>query len=554
MGSNRKDKLMVTNSQKSLLADVKALIKKYGSGRGALLSILRGVQKKHHFVSAACIENIAELLKISQAEIYSVVTFYSFLSEEKPKGKFVIRLCRSICCHMQRNEWIAKHIEEELNLKFGETSNDGRFTLEWTNCLGVCGQAPAMMINERVFTMLNSEKITHILRAYKDKSSSLEFSLDDVTGLMNELTFAAIKNDIGVQTALSKNQEEILALICASGLRGCGGAGFPVGVKWNKAAKAKGRKKYIICNADEGEPGAFKDRVILTKWPELVVEGMIIAAYAVGAQEGFIYLRGEYAFLESKLEECIERYRDFLGKNVRGKRGEFDLHIRMGTGSYVWGEETALIESLEGKRGEAREKPPHPVIKGLNGYPTVINNVETFAWVTTVLVKGTDWFKSLGTSKSPGSKLFSVAGDVKYPGVYEFPWGVSINSVLKQVGGEEVKAIMCGASGCFLSASQFNRVFSYEDVTTSGAIIAFGAKRNILDVTENLLAFFADESCGQCTPCRLGIVRLLEGVRKSQQGETLENELNELAETILLAAKCGLGKSAAKVFLSMVSS
>ena len=375
----------------------------------------------------------------------------------------------------------------------------------------------------------------------------------------NEFTFGSVEPGSGLKKAIEMKRSEIIAEVSASGLSGRGGAGFPTGVKWNLAAAAQSDKKYIICNADEGEPGTFKDRVILSDFADLVLEGMTIGGIAIGADSGIIYLRGEYSYLRPHLEATIARRRKdgLLGSDIAGKQGlDFDVEIRMGSGAYVCGEETALIESLEGHRGEARNRPPFPVDTGYFGRPTSVNNVETLAWVTCILSKGAEWFERIGTDKSTGLKLFSVSGDAERPGVYEFPMGITIAELLKEVGGEDAKAVQIGgASGHCIPSSQFERAIAYEDIPTGGSIIVLGPQRDMLEVARNFLEFFVEESCGQCTPCRIGNVKLLEGVEMLEQGTCsirYLNELRSLGETMQVASKCGLGQSSPNAFLSII--
>jgi len=373
------------------------------------------------------------------------------------------------------------------------------------------------------------------------------------------LTFASVDPDAALKVVVGKKRSEVLAEVAASGLKGRGGAGFPTSVKWNLAAAAKGQEKFVICNADEGEPGTFKDRVILSDYTDLVCAGMTAAAYAIGATRGIVYLRGEYTYLRRHLEDVLARRRgrSLLGRKILGKEGfDFDIEIRMGAGAYVCGEETALIESLEGNRGEPRNRPPFPVDTGFLGRPTAVNNVETLAWAACILANGAEWFKKHGTEKSTGLKLFSVSGDVERPGVYEFPMGITIAELLRHVGGENAKAAQIGgASGHCVPASQFERTIAFEDVPTGGSIIVFGPDRDMLEVAENFLEFFVDESCGQCTPCREGNRKLLEGVQMLRKGTCSMKYLRELCglgQTMQLASKCGLGQSAPNALLSIV--
>jgi [NiFe] hydrogenase diaphorase moiety large subunit len=321
-----------------------------------------------------------------------------------------------------------------------------------------------------------------------------------------------------------------------------------------------GEPKFVICNADEGEPGTFKDRVILAGYAGLVFEGMTIAARVIGARRGIVYLRAEYTYLRSHLEAVLQQRRDenLLGSKIAGREGfDFDIDVHMGSGAYVCGEETALIESLEGQRGEPRNRPPFPIDTGYLGNPTIVNNVETFAWVVSILAKGPEWFRSIGTQKSTGRKLFSVSGDCRRPGVYEFPMGITVAQLLEEVGGQDAKAVQVGgASGQCVPAAHFDRTIAYEDIPTGGSVIVFGRQRDMLRIARNFLAFFLDESCGQCTPCREGISKLLEGVQLLQEGHcsmAYLAELCSLGETMQLASKCGLGQTAANAFLSIVA-
>jgi [NiFe] hydrogenase diaphorase moiety large subunit len=373
------------------------------------------------------------------------------------------------------------------------------------------------------------------------------------------LTFSAVEPEAGLKAALKRSRAEVIGELSASALRGRGGAGFPVGVKWNLAAAARSVGKYVVCNADEGEPGTFKDRVILAEFPNLVFEGMTIGGYAIGARKGILYLRGEYAYLRGQLDAVLaeRRKKNLLGPSIMKTEGlDFDIEIRLGSGAYVCGEETALIESLEGQRGEPRNRPPFPVDTGYMGKPTIVNNVETLAWAACVLAKGANWFKKIGTDKSAGLKLFSVSGDCERPGVYEFPLGITIAKLLKEVGGEGAKAVQAGgASGRCVPAAEFARTLAFEDVPTGGSIIIFGPQRDMLTVARNFMEFFEEESCGQCTPCREGNRKLAEGLELLEQGRCPTNYLHELCqlgETMQLASKCGLGQSSPTAFLSIV--
>ena len=371
-------------------------------------------------------------------------------------------------------------------------------------------------------------------------------------------TFSTMAPEAGLKKALSMGRPDIIEEMRNSGLKGRGGAGFPTGMKWNFAAAARADEKFVICNADEGEPGTFKDRVILQEHADLVFEGMTIAGKAIGAKEGILFLRGEYTYLRPHLDAILAKRREqkLLGKNILGTDLEFEIRIFMGAGAYICGEETALIEALEGFRGEPRNRPPFPVNTGFLGRPSIVNNVETLASAACILQKGAAWWKAKGTEKSTGIKLFSVSGDCGKPGVYEFPMGITVAQLLKEVGGEGAKAVQVGgASGQCVPASQFERTIAFEDIPTGGSIIVFGPQRDMLDMLQNFMDFFVDESCGQCTPCRIGNVKLLEGIELLKAGKcsmTYLQELCALGETMQIASKCGLGQSGPSAFLSVV--
>jgi [NiFe] hydrogenase diaphorase moiety large subunit len=371
--------------------------------------------------------------------------------------------------------------------------------------------------------------------------------------------FSKYERGDAIKKAVSILREDILFELKDSKLKGRGGAGFPVSTKWMLTSAAKADEKFLVCNADEGEPGTFKDRVLLMEYPELVFDGMVVGGYTLGAHQGIVYLRGEYEYMLKSLEDYLEEMRkdNLLGKNILGKEGfNFDICIVLGSGAYVCGEETALIESLEGHRGEPRNRPPYPINTGFLGRPTSVNNVETLAAVSHIVLKGGSWFAKFGTDKSKGSKLFSVSGDCEKPGVYELPWGTKISELLKLVEAKNTKAVQVGgASGFCIPKSQFDRKLAYEEVSTGGSVMIFNESRDMLHVLKNFMEFFVDESCGQCTPCRIGNVKLLEGVEMIEKGEytfSHINKLKDLGRTMQLASKCGLGQSSPNPFISIL--
>jgi len=354
--------------------------------------------------------------------------------------------------------------------------------------------------------------------------------------------------------------EDVIDEIKRSNLRGRGGAGFPTGLKWEFCRKSKGAVTYLLCNADEGEPGTFKERVILTELPKQLFEGMIIAGYALGAKEGILYLRYEYRYLVNYLEQMLQEMRDgnLLGKNIAGKQGfNYDIRIQLGAGAYVCGEESALIESMEGKRGEPRNRPPFPVQKGYLDMPTVINNVETLSAVVKIMVKGYDWFKAIGTRESSGTKLLSISGDCKHPGVYEVEWGMTIREMLEMAGASSVQAVQVGGpSGVCINPTQFQRTIAFEDLATGGSMIVIGKQRNLLtDVVVNFMDFFIEESCSSCAPCRSLTVILRNKLQKILDGNGSIADINELhqwTKYMKAANRCGLGQTAANPILSTI--
>jgi len=371
------------------------------------------------------------------------------------------------------------------------------------------------------------------------------------------VVFSPMNRGEAIHKALAITPVEVIRAIKTSRLRGRGGAGFPTGMKWEFTRGAAGAQKYILCNADEGEPGTFKDRVILTEVADRVFAGMTIAGYAVGAAEGILYLRGEYAYLRRYLEDVLQKRRadNLLGRSICGKAGfDFDIRIQMGAGAYVCGEETALISSCEGLRGDPKNRPPFPAQKGFCGQPSVVNNVETLACVTKILEEGPATFCEIGSQGSPGTKVLSISGDCKSPGVFEVPFGIKLSDVLKLAGATDALAVQVGgASGQMVAPEEFGRTICYDDLATGGSVMVFGPERNILEVAEQFLDFFIEESCGYCTPCRVGNVLLKERLHRINvgQGEPADIEyLQDLGQTVKTMSRCGLGQTSANPVLT----
>ena len=352
---------------------------------------------------------------------------------------------------------------------------------------------------------------------------------------------------------IKRSNDEILEDLLELGLRGRGGAGFPTAIKWKYTAQAPGDEKYVVCNADEGEPGTFKDREILSRVPRKVFSGMAICGKVIGAKKGYIYLRGEYKFLLPELYKELEDYHE----HAREIGQDFSIEIRLGSGAYICGEESALFESMEGNRGEPRNKPPYPTTYGYLGKPTVINNVETFVNVLMIMRLGPIQFKLLGTTDSRGSKVFSVSGDTPIPGIYELELGMPLDRFVDEFGDGDTKAVQVGgASGFCVPRKKFkDTVIGFEGVPTGGSMMLFNSSRSMYNVLHNYLEFFEEESCGQCTPCRVGCQQLrkgIEAVKKSEKKALYLDQLMKLSESMKITAKCGLGQSVANSFSSIV--
>ncbi len=355
-----------------------------------------------------------------------------------------------------------------------------------------------------------------------------------------------------LEKTFSKSNDEIINDILESGLKGRGGAGFPTGLKWKFTAEQPSDERFVICNADEGEPGTFKDREILFKVPGKVFSGMAVCGKVIGAKQGYIYLRGEYRFLLPELQKALDKFHDEIKDLL-----DFKISIQMGSGAYICGEESALFESMEGKRGEPRNKPPYPTVAGFKDKPTVINNVETLVYSFMICKHGPTKFKELGTSDSRGSKVFSISGDTPIAGIYELELGMSLDHFVEEFGDGDTKAVQVGgAAGFCVPRKKFKEtIIGFEGVPTGGSMKVFNSSRSMYNVLHNYLEFFEEESCGQCTPCRVGCQQLIKGieaVKKGEQKAAYLDQLMKLSETMKLASKCGLGQSVANSFSSIV--
>lgn len=559
-----------------LAVGIREICASFDDDRTRMMDIVQTVQARFGCVSSEALDLIAAATGVHRVEVESVVSFYAFLSS-RPKGRIVIRLCDDIVDEMCGMRPVAEAFSEALGIPFGGTTPDGQFSLEYTPCIGLSDQAPAALVNDVPVTYLSSDKAREIvsqLRKHGDPRR-LVHRLGDgnnahplVRSMVHNsirskgpVVFAPFESGSALRKALAMSPVEVIRDIKTSRLRGRGGAGFPTGLKWEFTRAADGEPKYVICNADEGEPGTFKDRVILTEYSDLLFEGMTIAGYAMGARMGILYLRGEYAYLRAFLEHVLEerRQKGLLGAKILGKAGfDFDIRIQMGAGAYVCGEETSLISSCEGRRGDPKNRPPFPAQRGYLGKPTCVNNVETFCCVSRILDQSPGWFASIGSHQSTGTKLFSVSGDVASPGVYEYPFGVTLRKVLEDVGAESPIAVQIGGpSGQMVGPADFDRTICFDDLATGGSMIVFGPDRDPIYVTKRFLEFFTHESCGYCTPCRVGTVLMLKKLDAILAGRGEPDDLaylEDLARTVKFTSRCGLGQTAPNPILSTLKS
>jgi [NiFe] hydrogenase diaphorase moiety large subunit len=506
--------------------------------------------------------------------VKAVVEFYSFLSTT-PLGKFDIRISDSITDHMLGSREIAAQLCRGFGIRPGETRRDGRVSLAFTSCTGLCDQGPAGLVNGYAIPRLNRERVDRIVELINDDTPlgdwpAAFFAVEDNVRLTERLLGNPIRPGASLAHALARGREAVFREIESSQLRGRGGAGFNTARKWRFCYESPAEaavcppgqpaapiERYVVCNADEGEPGTFKDRVLLQSHAGQVFEGMTVCAHLVGARQGFLYLRGEYLYLYERLEAVLaeRRRRGLLGKNILGREGfDFDIEIRLGAGAYICGEESALIESLEGKRGVPRNRPPYPVTHGYLGKPTVVNNVETFFAAAAIALHCGDWFAAAGAEKSKGTKLLSICGDCARPGIYEYPFGVTIDRILEDCGAANVLGVQIGGpSGTFVSDREFGRKLAYEDLGTGGSFIVFDRTRDVIEIARNFTHFFAHESCGFCTPCRVGTALLKDLLDKIVEGHGATGDLAELSRLgrfVRSASHCGLGQTAANPILS----
>lgn len=541
-----------------------SIIGAYGKTPCRLMDILLDVQHEFRCVSEEAVSLIASELGISEADVNQTKTFYHFFTTN-PVGKYSVFLNNSAVSGMMGMAEVVDEFEKQAGIQFGQTSPDGLISLHYTACIGMNDQEPAALINSVVFTELNREKVREIVADMREGKTVESMIKDYGDGNnANPLVKAMVKNNVrktgpvclgdyepgkGLSKALSMEPKDVIEEVKVSYLRGRGGAGFPTGLKWQFCTYEKG-DRYVLCNADEGEPGTFKDRVLLTERAQMVFEGMTVAGWAIGAKEGIIYLRYEYTYLKKFLNSILDELREknLLGKNILGKGFDFDIRIQMGAGAYVCGEESALIESAEGKRGEPRNRPPFPVQKGYLDKPTIINNVETFCSAVKIVENGGKWYKDMGTEESTGTKLLSISGDCKKPGVYEVEWGMTIKEMLEMVEAGPTQAVqVAGPSGVCVPPAQFDRKIAIEDLNTGGSMIVVGEDRDLIkDVVLNFMEFFEDESCGSCITCRSFNMILRKQVQRVVDGKAIKPDLDKMLEwgkIMQNTSRCGLGQT-----------
>jgi [NiFe] hydrogenase diaphorase moiety large subunit len=549
------------------------LIGAFAADRGRLMDIVQGVQRHFGHVSDRAVQAIAAGLGMHSVEIQDMVSFYAFLAR-KPRGRFHIRLSRTPVSLMQGAGTVAQAFEAALGVSVGAITADGAFALDWTSDIGMADQEPAALINGMVLTALTPDAVPEIVAALRQHAQDPALpAFPSLAGLQGAFPHATVRSSLvqpgplltgspaGLAAALARTPDQVVDAIAASKLRGRGGAGFPTGMKWRLCRRAVGTEHYVVCNADEGEPGTFKDRTLLTEAPDLVLEGMTIAGYAIGARHGLIYLRGEYEYMWDGLQAVLARRRSLglLGVGIAGHAGfDFDIRVQLGAGAYICGEESALLESLEGKRGAPRDRPPFPTERGYLQQPTAVDNVETFACVARIIEHGAAWFTGFGTRESTGTKLMSVAGDCARPGVYEVPFGITVNGLLDLAGAPDAAFVqISGPSGQAVAPKDFGRRIAYEDLSTGGSTMIFGAHRDVLDIALQFSAFFVDESCGWCTPCRVGTTLLQQGMAKIVAGRGTLADIRSteaLANTVMRMSRCGLGQTAPNPILSTMRS
>jgi [NiFe] hydrogenase diaphorase moiety large subunit len=554
--------------------------------KSSLLDILWDIQNKRRYIAPDDITKISNEFNLSRTELEGIISFYHFFHTQHA-GQYTIYLNNTIISKNRNYKKVKKAFEKTIGVSIGNTSEDKKFGLFETSCIGLSDQETAALINFQAFTNLTPFKVKKIVMQLRSG-----ISLNELTDLpKNNIRYTPAPDKTiflkpySPGSALRKlknlNRQDLITLVKESKLAGRGGAFFPTGMKWQFCKNNISTQKYVICNADEGEPGTFKDRVLMNKYPGLMLEGMAMAGYAVGANKGYIYLRAEYFYLKEKIEHKINEFieKGFLGKNICNIQGfDFDIQIYMGAGAYVCGEETALISSMEGKRGEPSTKEYFPVEKGLHGQPTIINNVETLCAVPRIIEMGLEKYLKIGTEATKGTKLLSVSGDCKKPGVYEIEWGMKLKTFLDLIEAKDPYLVLFnGYAGECLSSADFNREISGENLLaehvqfewndpieyarkmsaiglrSGGSFMVFNRDRDFMQIFKNINKFFISESCGICAPCRTGNFLLSKKLNKIKLCNADNSDLDDIKEwstIIKQSSRCGLGKTSTNCLLT----
>ena len=543
-----------------------ALLQPYvGRGRDALLPILWDVQTAFGYISPDAVQAISYTLRVPEAEIFGVIGFYS-LFHHTPTAKRIVRVCTSPSCAIDGGHHTLEKMCQHLGVIEGQATINGDILLEATECLGLCDQSPAVLVSTQgQGESLHANVYDGV--AFLNNPDAFPYQnvyRSDVGILLGKQHKSSQPHYIALAKALAENNPDaLIEEVRQSGLIGRGGAAFPTGLKWKFTRATQSFPKYVVCNADESEPGTFKDRVLMEENPHLLLEGLAIAAYSIGASKAYIFIRGEYPeatrILQHAIDEAVAH--NWLGSSIQGSAFSLDVEIRRGAGAYVCGEETALFEAIEGKRGFPRIKPPYPTTNGLFDKPTVVNNVETLCNVPAIVLYGADAYKRYGTEKSTGTKLVSISGSVRQPGVYEIIPGMTLRTFIDEycggVIGELQAVLMGGAAGMFMLPSEMDTPLTFEDLRAvgstfgSGAIMVFNHEVDLVEVLQSLGHFFKHESCGKCFPCQLGTQRqheILGRLRTPIAGDAIR--LADIGMTMTEASICGLGQTAGTAVLS----
>ncbi len=560
---------------------IKEILKQYETRQAAMLPVLHLAQEQNGYISPDVEETVAEALDLPIVKVREATSFYT-LYEKKPCGKTPIRACRNLSCNLLGGDGILDYVKEKLGIDVGESTPDGKFRLDSVECLCACEIAPMMQVGDDYYGFLTKEKVDQILDQYTGKRVGEPDEAAIESPLREPILSKRfrVKDSIKIETYLkgggykaaekalkTMKPEQIVEEVKTSNLRGFGGAGFPAGMKWGFLPKDRKKPVYLAVNADEGEPGTFKDRYILERDPHLLIEGILITCYAIQSHKAYVYIRGEYVQPARILQQAVdEAYsKGVLGKNIFGTGFDLEILIHLGAGAYICGEETALLESLEGKKGFPRLKPPFPAIVGLFQCPTIINNVETLACLPTIVEKGGKFFSDLGCEKNGGTHLYSVSGHVGRPGIYELPMGTSLKDLIFRYAGgiregRLLKAVVPGGmSAAVLKADEIEVGLDYESLKKvktmlgSAGIIVMDETVCMVEALLVTARFFAHESCGQCSPCREGtgwyykvVKRIYEGKGRMEDLDTLLHIASNMAGNTI----CAFADGAAMPFSS----